>query len=81
MSKLPNDVQAEFDEENFGVQWRDEAPFTAVDVDHATEWMNGNEKRCRGIAGITQTDSALLRCTLSYHSRSELSVAAYMYYG
>ena len=56
MSKLPPDILREFNEGSFGVQWKDESPFSAVDVNHATEWINRIGKKCGVIAGITQSD-------------------------
>ena len=61
MYQLPANVKDRFLTTGFGVQWRDNCPFTAVDVDHATEWVNGIAKSTGGLADITQTDSATLR--------------------
>jgi hypothetical protein len=61
MARLPDEVLLVLCRGNFGVQWAEDSPFTCVDEDHATEWVNGIGKGAGGISGITQTASALLR--------------------
>ena len=48
-------------EGGFGVQWKDECPFTAVSDDHAMEWVNGLSKSATGLTSITQIDTATLK--------------------
>ena len=59
--RLPSNVLQQFISDGFGVQWRDDAPFTSVSIDHATEWVNGAAKASGGLASITQIDSATLK--------------------
>ena len=62
MTRLPEVVLNEFCSGNFGVQWNDDAPYTTVDLDHATEWVNGIGKASSsGYKAITQTTSALVK--------------------
>ena len=61
MSRLPDDVQREFSNGNFGVRWTDGARFTTVDLDLATEWVSRIGKTSGGYSGLTQTPSALLK--------------------
>ena len=60
MKSLPADTLKRFDD-GFGVQWKEEQSFTAVDIDHATEWVNGESKSTGGLSTITQNDSATLK--------------------
>ena len=60
MWSLPNELLNRFDSKRFGVRWREEAPYKSVDVDHATEWMNGIAKS-RGVGNITQNDGTTLK--------------------
>ena len=41
--------------------WNEDSHFSDGDDDHATEWVNEIGTSARGISGITQTPSALLR--------------------
>ena len=61
MSHFPDEVLVELHRGNFGVQWNENTHFSYVDEDRSTEWVNGIEKRARGISRITQTPSALFR--------------------
>lgn len=65
MRSLPSAVLKRFETDGFGVQWRDEAPFTSVDIDHATEWVNAAAKSSGGLSTITQIDSATLKYDFS----------------
>ena len=58
---IPNEVLKSIIKDGFGVQWKDDAPFTAVSDDHATEWVNGLSKSAAGLKSITQIDSATLK--------------------
>ena len=69
MHLLPEDVKDKFRADGFGVQCHDNCPFTSVDVDHATEWVNGIAKSSGGLAAITHIDSATLRWVLAFHAR------------
>ena len=60
MKSLSDAVLGRFEADGFCVQWRNDAPFTSVDVDHATEWVNGNAKS-GGLSAITQNDNATLK--------------------
>jgi hypothetical protein len=48
------------------------AVFNQVSADQAQEWLNSTGKEGGGIAGITQTQSALCRWALSYNLRSHI---------
>ena len=58
---IPNEVLKSIIEDGFGVQWKDDTPFTAVSDDHATEWVKGLSKSAEGLKSITQIDSATLK--------------------
>ena len=60
MFRLPEDVKDRIKDE-FGVQWKNEKPFTKISCDHGTEWVNGISKGDHGLSDITQTDSACVR--------------------
>lgn len=60
MWSLPDALLERFDSHGFGVRWRDDAPFTSVDVDHATEWMNGIAKS-GGLSNVTQNEGTTLK--------------------
>ncbi|XP_068240057.1 uncharacterized protein [Palaemon carinicauda] len=80
MKCLPSAVLTRFETDGYGVQWRDEASFTSVDVDHATEWVNAAAKTSGGLSTITQIDSATLKWMLSFHARSTITTNACDYY-
>ena len=61
MKHLPSEVLEHFDTDGFCVQWNDDSPFSSVDIDHATEWLNGTSKAFGGLATITQNDRATLK--------------------
>ena len=44
MKSLPSEALERFNADGFGVQWKEEAPYSSVDIDHATEWLNGIAK-------------------------------------
>ena len=60
MWTLPNELLNRFDSNGFEVQWREEAPYTSVNVDHAREWMNEIAKS-RGLGNNTQNDGITLK--------------------
>ena len=53
----------------FSVQWVEGEPFSGVDHDHATEWMNGLSKDSGGFSDVAHIDSTGLRWILSFHPR------------
>ena len=61
MKSLPSEVLERFYADGFAVQWKEEAPFSSVDIDHATEWLNGISKSAGGLSNMTQNDSATLK--------------------
>ena len=60
MHQLPQEAKDELDEGS-GVRWRDNAPFTSVDHDHAVEWVNKAAKSSGGLENLTHNDSASLK--------------------
>ena len=69
MKNLPSEV-LEWST-GFCVQWNDDSPFSSVDIDHATEWLNGTSKAFGGLATITQND----RATLKYDNIKILTIS------
>ena len=61
LSMIPNEVLKSIIEDGLGMQWKSNAPFTAVSDDHATEWVNGLSKSAAGLKSIIQIDSATLK--------------------
>ena len=62
VSKLSDETLQSFNTEgDFGIQWKDECPFTAVSDDHAMKWVNGLSKSATGLTSITQIDTATLK--------------------
>ena len=61
MKSLPSEALERFNADGFGVQWKEEAPYSSVDIDHATEWLNGIAKSEGGLSDMTQNDSATLK--------------------
>ena len=61
MKSLPSDALERFYADGFGVQWKEEAPFSSVDIDYATEWLNAISKSAGGLSEMTQNDSATLK--------------------
>ncbi|KAG1668552.1 Protein smg8 [Nymphon striatum] len=51
--------------------------FNQVSPDHSLEWLNGVGKKSGGIVGITKTNTALARWTLSYNQRASVSSQTY----
>ncbi|KAG1647324.1 Down syndrome cell adhesion molecule-like protein 1 [Nymphon striatum] len=51
--------------------------FNQVSPDHSLEWLNGVGKKSGGIVGITKTNAALARWTLSYNQRASVSSQTY----
>ena len=76
MHQLPSEVEEEFQLGNFVVKGSDQS-FNQVDPDHSLEWLNGVGKKSGGIIGITKTNSALTRWTLSYNHRTRISMQTY----
>ena len=70
----------EFQQGNCVVK-RSQKKFNQVDVDHGQEWLIRAGKTGGGIIGITKTNSALSRWTLSYNLRSSIVMAAQTMYG
>ena len=58
---LPPDAVASLKTEGFGVQWKEDAPFTSVSDDHATEWINRLCKSGSGLSNMNQIQSATLK--------------------
>ena len=76
MHQLPPEVEEEFRLGNFVVKGSDQS-FNQVDPDHSLEWLNGIGKKSGGIIGITKTNSALARWTLSFNHRTRISMQTY----
>ena len=71
-NQLPIEIEREFQQGNFVVK-RSAAKFNQVDPDQSQEWLNATGKRDGGIVGITRTQSALSRWSLSYNMRSHIA--------
>ena len=76
MNQLPLEVEQEFRNVNFVVKASDKR-FNQVDPDHALEWLNAVGKKSGGIVGITKTNKALARWTLSYNLRANVASQTY----
>ena len=61
IQSLPSDALERFYADGFGVQGKEEAPFNSVDIDHATELLNGISKSTGGLSDMTQNDSGTLK--------------------
>ncbi|MGH0124240.1 UNVERIFIED_CONTAM: hypothetical protein FKN15_053502 [Acipenser sinensis] len=71
-NQLPAEVKAAFHRGDFVIK-RSLQKFNQVDADHAQEWIVGTGKASGGILGITNETSALQRCALSYHWRTDIT--------
>lgn len=60
MHQLPQEAKDEL-KEGSGVRWREDAPFTSVDHDHAVEWVNKAGKSAGGLEKLLHDDSASLK--------------------
>jgi len=76
MKQLPQEVADEFRQGNFVVKGSNHR-FNQVSPDHSLEWLNGVGKKSGGIVGITKTNTALARWTLSYNQRASVSNQTY----
>ena len=76
MKQLPQPVEDEFKLGNFVVKGSNQR-FNQVSPDHSLEWLNGIGKKSGGIVGITKTNTALARWTLSYNQRASVSNQTY----
>ena len=61
MKSLPSDALERLYAGEFGVQWKEKAPFSSVDIDYATELLNSISKSAGGLSDMTQNDSATLK--------------------
>ena len=61
MKNQPSDAMERLYASGFGIQWKEEKPFSSDDIDHASELLNGISKSAGGLSDMIQNDSATLK--------------------
>ena len=76
MMMIPDEVREEFMNGDFVVKGSKQQ-FSQVDPDHAQEWQNRKCKIAGGIIGITKTQSALMKWSLTSNANSFIAEQTY----